>query len=427
MAIRVQKRIVFEFCTFVGLVSLHCGPSVAGDWPQILGPMRTGAATDEKIPRTWSEAGRPVVWERPVGSGLAGVAVRGQRAILFHRDQDQEVVEAIDVGSGKTEWKTKYPAKYVPSYINDNGPRCVPLIHGDHVYVYGALGDLRCLQFADGARLWERAAFEDYNSKRSFRGEPPEGYFGIGTSPIVVGENIVVNVGGDENQAGVVAFDRSTGKTAWKATSERASYSAPMLTTLNDVRHLVFATRLHVLSLNPENGQERFRFPFGNPGPNVTGANPVILDDHLFITASYGFGAVFARMAADNVHIEWSSDEILSSQYTTCIAHDGKLYGIHGRQDQGFPALRCIDPTTKKVLWSEENFGYATLIKADGLLLAMKTDGELVLSELDPTKYVEVARERIIGGTARALPALSNGKFYVRNERVLKCIDLNAN
>ncbi len=133
---------------------------------------------------------------------------------------------------------------------------------------------------------------------------------------------------------------------------------------------------------------------------------------------------MFANIQPKEAKIVWQSDEVLSSQYTTPILVAGKLIGIHGRQDIGDPVLRCIDPITQKVLWEKEGLGYATLIAADGKLLILTTEGELILAALDTTAYKEHARVRLSNNTTRALPALANGLFYVRDTGTLKCLDL---
>jgi hypothetical protein len=120
----------------------------------------------------------------------------------------------------------------------------------------------------------------------------------------------------------------------------------------------------------------------------------------------------------------WRDREILASQYTTCVEKDGCLFGIHGRQDGPPAELRCINPRTRKVLWSRPEFGYATLIRCGDKLLILKTEGTLVLAAADPKKYEEIGAARVCESTARALPALSGGLFYVRDTSQLKCLDL---
>lgn len=393
----------------------------AGDWPQILGPNRDGVAVKESLAESWPESGPKQVWKTDVGSGFAGAAVVGERCVLFHRVDDVERVEAFDAATGKSLWKSDFPTNYRPAFVDDDGPRAVPVIQDGKVFAFGAKGGLHCVDLEKGTTLWSRDTFKDYYSGRS-RGEPAEGYFGLGSSPIVEGKLVIVNVGGDEKEAGVVAFDTATGKTVWTVGAERASYSSPIAVTVGKTRHLIVETRLNTLSLDPSKGTVRWTLPFGKRGPTVNGSCPTFVDGHLFLTASYGIGAVFAKVADDSAEVIWSGDDVCSSQYTTCVEDDGVLYGVHGRQDVGGAALRCFDPKSQDVLWSKEGFGYATIVKADGKLLMATTDGRLVLAAVDKEKYRELARAEVLPGTTRALPALSNGRVFIRNERTLKCV-----
>src|SRR5438128_7997108 len=88
-------------------------PSMAGEWPQILGPSRNGiAADDEKLADRWPQSGPKVVWRRKAGSGYAGVAVSGGRVVLFHRLEDEEVAECLDAATGKPLWKASFPTTF---------------------------------------------------------------------------------------------------------------------------------------------------------------------------------------------------------------------------------------------------------------------------------------------------------------------------
>jgi outer membrane protein assembly factor BamB len=395
---------------------LIASPLSAGDWPQILGPQRNGVADGEKLAAAWPSGGPKTLWQKSVGHGFAGVAVAGEKAVVFHRIGDQEVAECLDSQTGKPVWKASFPTRYVSSISDDNGPRCVPLIQQDHVYLFGAGGGLHCVSLAEGKKLWSHECASEFGA--------PDGYFGAGSTPIVENGKLLVNVGAGRNQAGIVAFDCSTGNVVWKATDELASYSSPVAATVDGVRHVIFITRLNLVSLDPENGQVRFQFPFGARGPTVNAANPVLINGHMFLTASYGIGAVYARIGKSEVRTVWKSDDAMSSQYPTPIYHGGVLYGIDGRQDVGVARLRCIDPKDGSVRWTKENFGMAAPILADEKLLLMKTNGELVMAEPTPRAFKQLASAELFKGTVRALPALANGLLYVRDESTLKCVDL---
>jgi outer membrane protein assembly factor BamB len=194
--------------------------------------------------------------------------------------------------------------------------------------------------------------------------------------------------------------------------------------TIDGVRHVVFVTRLSVVSVDPATGAERFRFRFGSRGPTVNAANPLILGDHIFVSASYGVGAQWATIERNRAVQVWASDNVMSSQYTTSVEHDGLLYGIDGRQDVGVARLRCFDPRTGKVHWTEEGFGTGNLILADGKLVILKTDGGLLLVDPNPKAYRALAKAELFDGTAQALAALSNGRLYARDTTTLKCVEI---
>jgi len=389
----------------------------AGDWPQILGPDRNCVAQGEHVRRYWGSERPKEIWQRDVGEGLAGVAVAGGRVVLYHRLGDEQVVEAMAVETGEVLWTYRWPTHYVSTISPDSGPRCVPLIHGDAVYLHGAAGNLVCLALADGSRRWLRDTAADFDVR--------QGYFGAGSTPLVAGDLLLVNVGG-RKKGGIVAFALADGKTVWQVPDEQASYSSPRLVELEGIKHALFVTRYNFLSLDPITGTVRFRLPFGKRGPTVNAASPVVKKNHVFLSASYGIGSRWVEFDKDHVKVVESWDDLMSSQYSTCVFFGDILFGVDGRQDGPPGSLRCFDPRNGTLLWSKDAMGMATLIRTEETLLVMKTNGELVLVDATPSEYRELARWQLLGGTTRALPALAHGRFFVRNEKTLKCFELGV-
>lgn len=402
------------------LVALLIAPARAGDWPQVLGPNRNGiAAPDERLADTWPADGPPVEWRRDVGAGYSGIAVAGSRAVLFSRVGDREVVEGIDAATGKTLWSDGHPTTFVPQVGGGNGPLCMPVIHGGRVIVFGAQGMLACLDVATGKRLWQRDTHREFGA--------PEGYFGAGSTPLVVGDNVLVNVGGSRQEAGIVAFDLGTGATAWKATAEPASYSSPVAVDIAGAAHAVFITRYQCLLVEAATGTVKWKFPFGMRGPTVNAATPLVMageaaEKRLFVTAAYGIGSVHASFEGNAVQTLWEGTDSLATQYCTPIATGEILLAIDGRDDVPPADLKAVEAATGRVLWVERGFGYGTLLSADGKLLAAKTDGELVLIRADAKGMNVLARARPLAGTIRALPSLAAGRLYVRDDSVLTCL-----
>jgi outer membrane protein assembly factor BamB len=389
--------------------------ATGADWPQFLGPDRNGTSPEKGLLDSWTATGPPVVWEKEVGEGFSSPVIRGGRLILFHRVGDEEIVECLGAATGKEIWRHKTPTNYDDPLGKGNGPRSTPAIAGDHVYTLSPGGLLLCLKLSDGTKVWQRALLEDY--------EVPPSYFGVGTSPLVEGNLMLVNVGGKD--AGIVAFDKASGKEVWKATGQGASYASPIAATLDGVRHVLFFTREGLASVDPANGTVRFSKRWrARINASVNAASPIVFDNHVFLSACYNTGAILLRVQKDGVDEVWSNDESLSCHFNTPVYLDGHLYGFHGRQDIEGGRLRCVEAKTGKVKWEAPGRGVGSLLLADGRLIVLTEGGDLLLVEPDPEKYREKARATVLGKPCRAHPALAEGRLYARDDRRLVCWDM---
>lgn len=414
----IKKTLVYSLTAC--FLSLSSGLAIADDWPQILGPNRNGQAQNEALADSWPNTGPKNMWSKDIGAGYAGPAIANGKVLIFHRQGASELLEALDLKTGKRIWSTDYQATYQSSIDPDSGPRCVPLVVKDKVYVFGAAADLHCANLADGKKLWTVNLGEKYSAS--------EGYFGTGSTPIHINGKILVNLGG-RNEAGIVALDAEKGKVVWTKTGEAASYSSPTLAVINGKTWVIFITRMNVVAIDPETGDQGFSFPFGARGPTVNAASPLILDDLLFVTASYGVGAKLVKIRTDDVLPVWENDDTLSSQYNTPVIHNGHLFGIHGRADIGVAELRCVDLKTGKIKWTRDNFYTANLILADNKLIAItnrkKGEAEAFLIAADSKAYKELGSFHPFQDVPRALPALSGGYLVARdtgnNGGALKC------
>jgi outer membrane protein assembly factor BamB len=347
--------------------------------------------------------------------------VASGKLILFHRIDDKETIECLDAITGKSLWTFDYPTAYRDDFGFDEGPRATPAISDNHVYTYGAEGVLTCLELTSGKKIWSLDAKTDFHA--------PKGFFGVACSPLVEGNAVLLNIGGHEG-AGIVAFDKLTGKILWTATNDQPSYSSPVAATIDNRRYVFVLTLANLVTLDPANGKILFQYPF-RPliRSSVTAAAPLVIDDQIFLSASYGLGAVLLKMGASGPQKIWSGDDILSNHYATSIYHEGFLYGIHGRTDPGFEpsaSLRCVELKTGKVRWQQNDFGAATLTLAGAQLLILTEKGELIRAPASPTAFKPTGRAQILPTQVRAHPALANGLFYARSKDKLICADLRA-
>jgi outer membrane protein assembly factor BamB len=211
----------------------------------------------------------------------------------------------------------------------------------------------------------------------------------------------------------------------WTATDHEASYSSPVSGTFGGKKLGLFFTRQALVGLDPANGRVQFQRTWPSRSQNsVNAASPVIVEDLVFVSATYETGATVLRVAGSTLEPLWANDDALSNHYATSIYYEGHLYGFHGRQEFG-QAFRAVEFRSGKVKWSEERFGAGTVLLAGNRLVILRENGELVLTPASPDGFKPLARARILSGTTRAYPALSDGFLYARNaEDTLVCLDL---
>jgi len=401
--------------TGLALLLALVGAAQSADWPQFLGPTRGGVYAEPDLADAWPKEGPIVVWRKTVGQGFSGPVIFAGKLILFHRQSDKEVVDCLDAHNGERRWGFDYPTAYRDDFGFDEGPRATPAIAGEHVFTFGAEGALRCSELATGKKVWSVDTKNDFQSGK--------GFFGMACSPLVEGNAVIINVGG-RNGAGIVAFDRATGRVLWKATDDEASCSSPVAATISGNRCALVLTRSELVAVASATGKIRFRFPFQPPmNASVTAATPLVIEDLIFISASYGTGAALLRVKADAVEKLWTADDILSNHYATSVHRDGFLYGFDGRQEQGCN-LRCVELRTGKVRWSQDGFGAGTLMLANSDLLILTEKGELVRAPATPAGFRPTTRAQILSFQVRAHPALANGCLYARSKDQLVCVDL---
>ena len=393
------------------LTSFSCA---ASDWPQFLGPDRNGVSAESNLALTWPKNGPNILWKAKVGEGWSGPVVASNRVVLFHRADDKEVVQCFNATNGAVLWRSDYPTTYRDDFGFDAGPRATPSIDGQRLFTFGANGILNCWNFASGTNLWR------IDTRKQFNGD--KGYFGIACSPLVEGNAVILNIGGSDG-AGIVAFDKASGKVLWKATDESASYSSPVAATIADQRRVFVFARKGLVALDT-GGKVLWEFPWKpRIQASVSAATPLVIGDQIFISASYGAGAALLRFNEKKPEVIWSGDDLLSNHYATSVHHNGFLYGFDGRQEQRCN-LRCIELKTGKVRWSEDRFGAGTLIIVGDKLLILTEHGELMVAPASPEKFSPTARSQILGADCRASSALANGLFYARDKSTFVCIDL---
>ena len=116
---------------------------------------------------------------------------------------------------------------------------------------------------------------------------------------------------------------------------------------------------------------------------------------------------------------------------------------IHGRHIYGIDAygqLRCLDVRTGDRVWESSDavvpnrWATAHMVRNGGRIWMFNEHGELIISELSPDGYKEMARFTITrpethmpyvyGGNMWTVPAIANGRLYIRDLDTLYAYDI---
>ena len=390
--------------------------SGSSDWPQILGANRNGVIA-EPGKLGWDD-GPAVVWQKDVGEGFAGPVISGEELILFHRPDGSRgkflVVEKFNANSGASVWKSELETSFSGAMDGDFGPKATPVISDGFIYCHGPDGELACLKFADGEIVWQ------LNARKQFKASL--GYFGCGSTPIVMDGLVLLNVGGRDG-ASVVAFDALTGEVKWKAVKDEASYSSPIAVEHNGKTMAVFLTRTKFVGLDAASGEVLFSNPFGKRGPTAVASMPVAFGSKIFANAAYRVGATVVDLSkmgtpGESIEADWSSATAFASHYGTPVHLDGYIYGTSGREDVRNGSFRCIDASTGDVKWDQPSFPVAHTLAVGQQLLVLDHKGRLGLIDPSPEKFELVKTATVFKGETRAVPAYSNGRLFFRSNAI---------
>jgi outer membrane protein assembly factor BamB len=371
------------------------------------------------------------------------------RLYQFDRQGDNARLRCLKSETGEALWSFDYPTNYDDFYGYNNGPRCSPVVHDGRVFIYGPEGMLHCLDAVSGALVWKVDTFAKFGVVQNF--------FGVGSTPVVEGDLLIVQVGGSPagegrsptmrqkgNGSGIVAFDKKTGDVRYRITDELASYASPVLATIKGRRWCFVFARRGLVGFDPTNGKIDFQFPWrARVLESVNASDPLVIGDLVFLTECYGPGSVLLRVEPGSAKVVWSDAErrlekAMQCHWMTPIHVDGYLFGSSGRHTQE-AELRCVELATGQVLWNQPDMTRSSLLHIDDHLICLTEAGTLHLLRVNHKKFDEVGQltsvwekkgaeaislSNLLHPPCWAAPIVSHGLLYVRGDNRLICLEL---
>ncbi|MFM8892354.1 MAG: PQQ-binding-like beta-propeller repeat protein [Planctomycetia bacterium] len=189
-------------CLAIGLLVTCCDRPGAEEWPQFRGPGGGGIQAEGSYPDDFGPSTR-VIWKTALPPGHSSPVVQGDRVFVTAVDEGRLVTIGLDRRDGRILWRAESPATH-PEKIHTIGSLAQPSPAADAERVVSFFGSsgLACHD-RDGKLQW-RIAMGPFNND-----------FGAGTSPIIVGDVVILCQDHDSDSI-LLAVDKRTGKTIWK-------------------------------------------------------------------------------------------------------------------------------------------------------------------------------------------------------------------
>ena len=387
-------------------------PVHAQDWNQWRGPDRTGVTAAFTAPASWPD--RPVkAWQVNVGTGHASPVVSAGRAFQLSRIEEQEVVTALEIASGKQIWQQRYDAPYEinpAARAHGKGPKSTPIVSGDTLVTFGIDGILTAWETTSGKIRWQK------NYGKQFDALSPD--FGVAMSPAIEGGVVVAHVGGNRSGA-LVALDLATGSEKWAWKGDGPAYASPVIAASGKITQVITQSRSHVVGVDAATGSLLWSIPFTTDyAQNIV--TPVIARD-VVIYSGLEKPLTAVRLVQSGRKWTpqplWQNADVPLFMSSPVLSGDTLIGFTHRNKGQFF----AVDVKTGKTLWTTRGreAESAALVAAGDLFIATTTEGELVVARRNPAKFDLIKRYTIAESPVWAHPAPAGGGVLIKDADTL--------
>ncbi len=403
-------------------------------WPQWRGPLATGVAPHADPPVRWSETenvrwkvelpgkghSTPIVWGDRVFLTAAiavGEASRPEVRAGAHDNlpatrRQQLVVLALDRRDGSVLWR-RTVGEVVPhegGHYTASFASASPVTDGERLYAFFGSHGLYALDL-DGNLLWQL----DLGDMETKHGH------GEGSSPVLFDDTLVLNWD-HEGPSFVVALDKRTGATRWRAARNEPSSWATPIVVEHAGRPQVIVSGTHRLRAY-DLATGKVIWECGGLSANIV-ASPVAGKGMVFAGSSYEKQAMLA------VRLDGARGDVTDTEWVVWARHRGTpyvpspllyrgaLYFL--RHYQGI--LSRVDSSTGEDRPGEIRLSgirnvYASPVAAAGRVYITDQNGTtLVLSDGDPPETLALNR---LDDRFSASAAVAGRELFLRGERHL--------
>jgi outer membrane protein assembly factor BamB len=242
--------------------------------------------------------------------------------------------------------------------------------------------------------------------------------FGTAMSPVADGTAVIVHAGGNRNGA-LTAYDAETGAVRWTWKGDGPAYASPVVATIAGTRQVVTQSQGNVVSVSAADGTLLWQIPFATDyQQNII--TPVIAGGVLIYG---GLNKPTTAVRVSHNGGKWTTEPVwqnpdLPMYMSSPVEAGGYLYGLtHRNRGQFF----CLDVKTGKTMWTTRGRegDNASLLASAGLLLAVTTEGELVIARQNPKAFELVKRYTVAESPVWAHPAPAGRGVVIKDVSAL--------
>jgi outer membrane protein assembly factor BamB len=392
------KRQILSLCVALVGVTLFAG----ADWRQFRGNLINGIADGVPSPDSFDKLG----WKVPLkGRGLSTPIIIGEKVFVTSSSgfrQNKLHVTCFDVKSGKQLWTRQF---WATGRTQCHRKMCVatptPASDGKRIFAFFSSNDLACLDL-EGNLLWYRGLTHDFpNASNSL---------GMSSSPIVIGETLIVQVESDADSF-ATGIDVKSGISRWKKKRpQRANWTSPAIlpgkTRAKDLALLQSSVGLS--AVEPLTGKEIWSYSDG-----ASTIPSSVVSGNVVYVPSNGLTALRTLPNGSTPELLWQEQK-LGPSTPSPLAYRGKVYTVNRAG-----VLSAAEAKTGKTLWKLRLKGpfSGTPIAANGRLYFINERGRAAIVEIpEGSGKGKVIATKDLKATILCTPAMANGAFYTRSD-----------
>lgn len=384
-----------------------------GDWPQFLGPKGT-AVVEQEASQLSFDLERNKLWRVELPYGSSSPCIWGDRIFITGSQSENLVMMALDCKTGETLWTKTRKSPPMQGVAHKDAKAAAPTActDGERVVFYFGQYGLVVLDM-EGELLWEKPL------------PVPDAPFGVGTSPILLGDLLILSRDGCADSA-IYAFDKHDGSERWRVprVGYTFSFGTPFVWQNTERLELVVGGTQRLIGLDPSDGKKLWEV---GGLTSLVCTTPTADEDTLYFAAwSTSDAGPDERHETNWGGVELSDEERASAE---------KLIAKFDQDGDGmltydeFPLSRARDAFS---LIDRNQDGAASADELEFLIDTRKGQGKNLMIAIRAGGEGDVSASHVLWTHRRGLPYVSSpllyrGRVYpARAGGLVTCLDAES-